>query len=123
MNRKLFNKKDFFIIIILLLLAGIMYLSADKFIFKESAEAEILYNNKVIQTVKLKGNYTFSPDGFPNITFKVENGKIAFIESDCPDKICINTGFINKTGQTAVCLPNKMILRLKSQNSDVDIVL
>ncbi|MGN1318166.1 MAG: NusG domain II-containing protein [Lachnospirales bacterium] len=123
MDRKLFNKKDILIIFILIFLSLASYLYADNFIFEKSKEAEILYNNKVIMTVKLDRDYTFSPDGFPDVVFKVEKGAIAFVESDCPDKICVHTGFINKTGQSAVCLPNKLVLKLKSDKKDVDALL
>ncbi len=123
MNRKLINKKDILIIIIMLVLAAIIYIISDKFVFTTSKQAEIIYNNNVIQTVTLKGNYTFSPKDFPNIVFQVKDGAIAFISSDCPDKICVHTGFINKTGQSAVCLPNKMIIRLKSDSGSPDALL
>lgn len=123
MNRKLLYKKDIIIIISLLLLAVIIYLLCQKFIFKSSTQAEILYNNNVIQTVDLSKDRVFSPDGFPNVQFEVKDGAIAFVKSDCPDKICIHTGFINKTGQSAVCLPNKLVLRLKSDDNDIDATL
>lgn len=123
MNRKLINKKDFIIIILILLLAFTVYFIANKFIYKTSATAEIIYDGKVIQTVDLNKDCVFSPQGFQNIKFQIKNGSIAFIESDCPDKICVNTGFINSTGQNAVCLPNKMVLRLISDEDSPDAVM
>ena len=41
--------------------------------------------------------------------------------ADCPDKICIKQGKINKKGQTISCLPNKISISI-SNNDDVDIV-
>lgn len=32
--------------------------------------------------------------------------------SDCPAHICMHTGWIIKTGQTIICLPNKMLLEI-----------
>ena len=32
--------------------------------------------------------------------------------SSCPDHICVNTGFIHKAGQTIVCVPNEVSVRL-----------
>lgn len=118
MNGSLFNKRDIIVILILLLFAAFVYLYAQNFIFKNSQTAEILYDNTVIETVSLDKDRTFSLDEFPNIVFEIKDGSIAFIQSDCPDKVCVHTGFINKTGQTAVCLPNKIILKLVSDSQD-----
>lgn len=118
MNGSLFNRRDIIVILILLLFAALIYLYAQNFIFKNSQTAEILYDNTVIETVSLDKDRTFSLDEFPNIVFEIKDGSIAFIQSDCPDKVCIHTGFINKTGQTAVCLPNKIILKLVSDSRD-----
>lgn len=118
MNGSLFNKRDIIVILILLLFAALVYLYAQNFIFKNSQTAEILYDNTVIETVSLDKDRTFSLDEFPNIVFEIKDGSIAFIQSDCPDKVCVHTGFINKTGQTAVCLPNKIILKLVSDSRD-----
>jgi hypothetical protein len=46
----------------------------------------------------------------PNVRFRVLRGAIAFVQSDCPDKVCVHSGFLNMPGQTAACLPNKVLL-------------
>ena len=33
--------------------------------------------------------------------------------SECPDKICVNTGTLRKAGESAVCLPARVVLRLE----------
>ena len=30
----------------------------------------------------------------------------------CPDQVCVHSGFINKAGQSIVCVPNRITLRL-----------
>ena len=32
--------------------------------------------------------------------------------SSCPDGICVHSGYINKAGQSIVCVPNEIIIRL-----------
>ena len=46
----------------------------------------------------------------PNVIFEVKNAQIAFVKSDCPDQICVRTGFIGSAGQMAACLPNGLVL-------------
>lgn len=48
-----------------------------------------------------------------NNTIIIENGYAYMKNADCPDKICINQGKINKIGQTVVCLPNSVILEVE----------
>ena len=33
-------------------------------------------------------------------------------DAACPDRVCVNTGFINRAGQSIVCVPNETIIRL-----------
>ncbi|SFG34730.1 hypothetical protein SAMN05660649_01363 [Desulfotomaculum arcticum] len=43
---------------------------------------------------------------------QVEKGRIRFKEADCPDQICVRTGWLQNPGEMAVCLPNKAIVRI-----------
>jgi len=38
---------------------------------------------------------------------EIQDGRIRFVYVDCPDQICVNTGWIHQSGQSAVCLPNR----------------
>lgn len=86
--------------------------------------AEILYNGEVILRIDLKTEDIIIIPENEDIIFQVADEKIAFISSTCPDKICVNTGFISKPWQTATCLPNKMTIRLKgnSNKNTIDMV-
>ncbi|NLW45895.1 MAG: NusG domain II-containing protein [Firmicutes bacterium] len=33
-------------------------------------------------------------------------------DSVCPRKICFHTGWINRTGETIICAPNRLVIRL-----------
>ncbi|MBR6766292.1 MAG: NusG domain II-containing protein [Clostridia bacterium] len=35
---------------------------------------------------------------------------IGIIHSDCPDKLCVKTGMLNKNGATVACVPNKIVV-------------
>ncbi len=45
----------------------------------------------------------------------VEKGKISFLSSTCPDKLCEKSGYLSKNGDTAACLPNKVVVRIESK--------
>jgi len=55
--------------------------------------------------IKLQGHY--------HETILVEKGRIRFKEADCPDKICVKTGWLQEPGDTAVCLPNRAVITIE----------
>lgn len=54
---------------------------------------------------------------------QILNGKVRMKESDCPDQICVKTGWIEKEGQQIVCLPNKVVVRVTGKKGEVDDVV
>ncbi len=53
-------------------------------------------------------------------TIEISGGQVRMTEADCPDKLCIHTGKISQSGQTIVCLPNKVVISISGENSSVD---
>jgi hypothetical protein len=86
-----------------------------------TVQAEILYDGTVVQTVLLNRNGRFSLKQDETVQFLIEDGTIGFIDSTCPDHICERTGMLSKSGETAICLPKKVILRIVStQQTSID---
>ena len=123
MEGSFFKKKDIFIILLLLIFAAGFYLL--NLPGEEGKIAEISVDGKIVATVSLSGKDDgVHRIGGMNITYEVKDGKIAFISSDCPDKVCINDGFIGLGGQSVVCLPNKTVISIPRDDSgDIDIML
>lgn len=127
---KFFKKSDIFIVLALLII-GILSMSIYKANNSEKpAKAEIYYKSELVETVELtKGvDRRFSIPQNKNVVFHLEkDGSISFEESDCPDKICIKTGKLNIVGQTAACLPNKIIMKIvpaeKRSKDDLDLIV
>lgn len=45
-----------------------------------------------------------------------------FLSSTCPDKTCVRTGAISHAGETALCLPARVSLRLEGAGGGFDAV-
>ena len=43
---------------------------------------------------------------------EIKDGKVRMISAECPDKLCKRQGPIHKSGETIVCLPNKVVLEI-----------
>jgi hypothetical protein len=66
--------------------------------------------------------FTISCDGGEN-TVRAENMRISVIEADCPDKVCVNSGWLSDSAGSIVCLPHRLVIKLESGgNSGIDAV-
>lgn len=48
---------------------------------------------------------------------EIGDGEIKIIDASCLDKLCIKQGTISEVGQLLVCLPNRLIIEIKSDNN------
>jgi len=53
------------------------------------------------------------------IEIKADKGA-RILDSDCPAKICVHTGWIRMPGETIVCLPNKILLEIQGTKEEYD---
>ena len=86
--------------------------------------AVIMQDGKVLHRIALNGlekPISMEVDGAYHNHILAENGRIRFDNSDCPDKICVNTGWLNRAGQSAACLPNKTLIVIEG-SSELDAI-
>jgi hypothetical protein len=106
-NRPLLRKRDIWIFAGLIVFAILLHVLIRG---AEGAYGQISIDGQAVLTVDLSGDTQFALESKPEIRFAVRDGAIAFTESNCPDKICIRSGFLRHTGQRAACLPNRVSL-------------
>ncbi|MCX7773418.1 MAG: NusG domain II-containing protein [Clostridia bacterium] len=116
---------DFIIIIIIIAAALLLVLT---FYEKNSVEktAIITQNNSVLKTIRLdllSQDLTIHYQGKYPGTIEAKNGQIRFLHAECPDKVCVHTGWISRPGQIAVCLPAGVMIKITGKNTDMDILL
>ena len=52
----------------------------------------------------------------------IQNGEAWLSEADCPNLLCVKTGKIRYAGQSIVCLPHKLAVRITGGASSLDAV-
>ena len=67
------------------------------------------------RTVRIEGE-----DGYN--TLVIENGEVRLSAADCPNGLCVQTGKIRYAGQSIVCLPHKLAVRITGGASALDAV-
>jgi len=91
----------------------------------DSLVAVIKQGDRVIRRINLEkvGNAErIVVSGDYRDTILVEKGRIRFEDADCPDHVCVRTGWLSEKGDTAVCIPNRTMIKITGEKSKVDIV-
>jgi hypothetical protein len=113
------TKLDIVLISLVLLFSifSILWVSADQIRQPMQHQVAVIYQENVkLKEVNIDKDLIFSIlDGKMDI--KVENGKVRVLDSDCPQKICVKMGWIQNNGQTIVCVPNHILIRIESNES------
>ncbi len=119
---KKFKWGDFVIISIVLLLAAGLAIMLWATSSGGVLYAEIWRDGVLVERVALHEgtSRTIDLDGHNTIILKGMTAKM--LSADCRDQVCVHTGTLSYSGQTAVCLPNKVILKLNGGESGVDAV-
>ena len=85
----------------------------------ESKNIEIICDGKLTETIALPADDDIIALGEDeHVKLELKDNQIRFLETDCPDKMCGRTGFISKVGQSAVCLPNRIVVKITGGNGN-----
>jgi len=111
------------ILLVIISLAGVLIYK--KHVSGTKKIAVIKQNSKVIRTIdlnKVNNTETFTVK-YNKIHFnkiEIQHGKIRILDADCPDKICVKTGWISNPGQNIACLPHKLIIAIEGNDDNID---
>lgn len=80
----------------------------------ERVVASITVGEKTVRTIDLARaedqEFSILEETGRSVTFQIKDHAIRFLASDCPDKVCVNTGFLKNDLDVACCLPNQTML-------------
>lgn len=117
------HRLDFIIIGSIVLFAFICVLVI-KLTQKEGKYVVVIYNQTEQGRYRLQEDIevklSFSDDKYNILVIK--DGKASIKSASCPDQICIRQKSISKVGETITCLPNKTVIKIVGDNSEVDVV-
>lgn len=93
-------------------------------ITKNGNYVEVKKNGEIIGKYSLAENRTVEikdENGY-NLLI-IEDGKAFISEASCPDKLCVNQGKVSTNGKALVCLPNKTVITVYSDDDgEVDFI-
>ena len=89
----------------------------------EHPKVEIVVGGKVTQTYDLYVDQTVEIKGeFGNSNTLVIKDKSCYMScANCPDQVCVLLGKISKNGESIICLPHELVVRISSsEENEVD---
>lgn len=107
------KKKDLLLIGIILAAALIAF-AVYQFLIprSDSAILEITVDGVIYGTYDLQDDQTIEIND--TNTCLIESGRVTMISSECPDHLCEKQKSIDSRGGTIVCLPNRVVLSVVS---------
>ncbi len=64
------------------------------------------------RTVTVKGR-------FGEVRIRVEEGRVAVTDAHCPNKVCVRTGWRSLAGESIICVPNRVLVKILGDQSEV----
>ena len=85
--------------------------------------AEVWQDNQLVERVALNDgtDRTIDLDGHNVIVLSGKGARMA--SADCRDQVCVRTGTLARAGQVAVCLPNRVVLKIVGESGEIDAIV
>lgn len=124
MDRKK-RKADVILIALLLVFCVVIFGAIQIFVKKDGAVAVVKVDGNIVEKLDLKRENITEVSGYDGGVNKIEvkDGKVRMMSADCPDELCVKTGWISKTGETIVCLPHRVVVEITGEGGGVDSVV
>lgn len=118
------KKKEIIAVLILVLIAVVSFVCIRFFVEDEGKYVKVYVNEKLTKTFDLtKDREYFIETKFGYNLLIIKNERARILDADCPNKICVNKGYISKNGESIICLPHHVVVTVESgEDKNVDAV-
>ena len=110
------RRLDIIILIVLIVIAIGSWIAVTVLFDVNGDYVEVIVDNHVQKVISLNddGEYQVDDGEYSNI-ITIKNREVYMKSSACPDQICVKQGKINKQGESIICLPHKLVIRIASE--------
>lgn len=107
---------------VLLVLLSLFLLVSVPLLFREKSAqyATVTRDGQVVERLDLRGpglprRIEVTGAGGACNAILVERGRICIVESNCPEGLCVRRGWLKRPGDTAVCLPHRVMVTVEGE--------
>lgn len=117
-NNTVFTRSDKILIILLIILSTVSY-PAIKRLSPEGSFVQIEVEGETVAVVPMDQPGDITVTGrLGRTTIRIDEHGARFIDSPCADKKCISSAPVRDAGEIAVCVPNRVMIRVLGDNSE-----
>lgn len=117
MNHR-WKRNDLILILGIICIAAFAYLLHERMQNVDDGIVVVKVDGEEKGTYRLSEEQTIEINGGTNI-LQIKEGKADMTEADCPDKLCVHQKAVSKNGESIICLPNKVVIEVKSSEQSV----
>ena len=119
------KNKTVILILAIILLSSVAVIVVRHLLTTENRTAKIYQNGKIIREIALDTltepiEFEITNESGHKNTVRAERGRIRITSADCPDKVCVNQGWIENGVVPIVCLPNRVTIEITGADGDID---
>lgn len=111
------NKQDIILASALVVLVSIIYLILNITNNNETNNAYVYYDDELVLTIDLTDEIKeYVVEGYNGpVTITAGEGKIKVEDEESPLHLCSKQGYISKSYESIICLPNKIVITLGNE--------
>lgn len=109
------NRNEFILILVLaaVILIGFLFVRLQR--QKDAFTVDVSVDGTTIATYRLDEEVDTWIDGYQGGKnhLVIHDGCARIEEADCPAKLCVKQGTVSESGESVVCLPNRVVVAVK----------
>lgn len=113
------KKNDFILICTLLGIGAAIIVCQYVFQNKEATSVVVTVDGEEYKTLPLDEDTELKIEeghGYYNI-LQIKDRKVKIVEANCKNQVCVKSKAISKSGESIVCLPHKLIVKIVSDSA------
>ena len=112
------RKRDIIVIALIVAISGCIIFANRMMNSKKPSEVEIYVDNKLYKKLPINEDKKIIIDrnGEKNVIY-IHNHGVEMKSANCPDQVCVKTGFIKDSSRSIVCLPHKINIKIVSDEN------
>jgi hypothetical protein len=111
------QKRELILVVAILVISGLLsgiFYARNR---KPAEEVVVTVDGKIVATLDLHKNTDMVIDGYGGTDHLIiKDGYASITEASCPDKVCVRTGKIHRSGELIVCLPNRVVVTIEGED-------
>lgn len=121
MKKTVPKKADIILFFAVTVAAAVFFLFA--FFTRDGEYAAVYVDGDLVGRYALDSDVTVNvpcaDGGYNAVT--VADGRVYVSDADCPDRTCVRSGAVSKTGQSIICLPHRLMIVIEgAEENEVD---